>query len=164
MKKNELISSIERGKALEKLLKYDKINERMYFVKRSVFDNFLSRLLNISMFVPAELVDNEWIVLEEPKHIYSDSPNKEDSKMYKSVLKQYKTALDNVIFEGFEVTKSKHKGITIKDKNNNVLAFYNDYVSCQGNAIMSGNIKIIQGLTKIKPTLTARGIKDSGIN
>ena len=48
--------------------------------------NFLSQTLNISMFVPAKLVDGEWVVLEEPSH-YGKS-----IETTRETLKEYETA------------------------------------------------------------------------
>ncbi len=69
-----------------------------------IFANFLSQQPNIGMFVPAVFEDGEWRVLSEPKTPHTFASENADLylKKWKSEKEQYQTALDNVIFEGFE--------------------------------------------------------------
>lgn len=68
------------------------------------YANFLKLILELWMFVPAKLVNGEWIVLEEPdlNKMYHHT-RKSD---YQQDLKEYQEAKDRVLFEGFEVFKS----------------------------------------------------------
>jgi hypothetical protein len=70
-----------------------------------IFANFLSQQPNIGMFVPAVEENGEWKKLEEPNH-YKEWKSELDrgfEHAYENlIMKQYQTALDNVIFEGFE--------------------------------------------------------------
>jgi len=71
------------------------------------YTNFITQPLNLSHFVPAKLVDEFWIILEEPKEPESPYNDKQcdiwaQYEIYKS---RYQTALENVIFKGFEVSE-----------------------------------------------------------
>jgi hypothetical protein len=70
------------------------------------FANFLSQQPNIGMFVPAVFENGKWRILNKPITPWQDSIIEEGlHQMYKKDLKQYQTALDNVIFEGFELNQ-----------------------------------------------------------
>ncbi len=69
------------------------------------FANFLSQQPNIGMFVPAVEENGEWRVLSKPKEYFEWCKWGDFTKHGKSITpkcKEYHTALDNVIFEGFE--------------------------------------------------------------
>ena len=79
------------------------INLTDYQKENSNYRKLITQSLNISHFVPAKLIDGVWGLLEEPINFFSDSPNKEESKMYQNsqAVKEYQTALDNCVFKGF---------------------------------------------------------------
>ena len=66
------------------------------WIKTHNYAEFLSKTLNISMFVPAKLVDGEGVVLELP--IF-----KGDSSSHWLDNQEYLLAKSNVLFEGFEI-------------------------------------------------------------
>ena len=94
---------------------------------KSVVDyaNFLKQPLTLGMFIPC---DKEGNVLEEPdckEDYYRDANGL--AYNYFEDRKKWLEAKERVLFEGFEIIKSKHKGKRIK-KEHIEMAFYNDYV------------------------------------
>ena len=65
---------------------------------------FLRQKLELWMFVPCKLVDDVWIILEEP--VYT-----EPSNMYynNSYVKEYKEAKDRCLFEGVTYIPAEDK-------------------------------------------------------
>lgn len=140
------------------------------------FKDFLNQPLNISMFVPAIFEGGKWVVLEKPyegqfeievntkcsgwAYLKRDKEHGDfryyDKIAYLKAVEQYKTALDNVIFEGFTSANTTKNVYQIYD-NNYRLVFNKKKGTC-----LDGTT--IQDLIKYSPTLTAKGLKDSGIN
>jgi len=109
-------------KTLPKLSEYVKTHrEKTKFLSDASFPkgiidytNFITQPLNLSHFVPAIEKDGNWIVLELPiKMMNGDS----------MINEEYQTALDNVVFKGFEID---YDNIVINRNSNNRLQF-NDY-------------------------------------
>lgn len=122
----------------------------------SIYDyaTFLNTPLNISMFVPAIKVGNEWEVLEMPEigrgKKYSVQDKSIKSQIWHSEWhkrrEQYQTAKDNVIFEGFDIDG--------KFISHNQVSYLIDRL----------HYNTIQDLIKYKPTLTKKGVEVSGLN
>ena len=85
----------------------DWINEELGKLEKiRSFTKRISQQPNIGMFVPAVFEDGEWRILIKPIRPWQDSIIEEGlHQMYKEDLQQYQTALDNVIFEGFELNQ-----------------------------------------------------------
>jgi len=98
MNKIKLPSMVEY--VLQLKLDYGTVFSEMVFK----FAIFLSQQPNISMFVPAVEENGKWRILSEPN--FEDS---KDSNLHSLKSREYQTALDNVIFEGFEVIKPSDK-------------------------------------------------------
>ena len=127
-----------------------------------LFANFLSQQPNIGMFVPAVLEDGEWKILSEPK----------DFRYLKEVdiyFNQYQTALDNVIFEGFELNQkdtSKLENIICITLGKIQLTFF-----LKNKALFLDNlennytteIKTIEDLISYSLTLTPKFAKELGL-
>ena len=96
--KIELISMVDFVLGMNNHLKgnSDSRLEVLSFWKCIKYAEFLNTPLNISMFVPAIKVVDEWEVLREPIDYYPYGKSLDE-------VHQYQTAKDNVIFEGFEV-------------------------------------------------------------
>jgi hypothetical protein len=100
MNKIKLPSMVEYVSILGESSTFDKditdwINEELGKLEKiRSFTKRISQQPNIGMFVPAVCEDGEWRVLRTPI---------EHNPMYWS--KEYTTALDNVIFEGFELNQ-----------------------------------------------------------
>ena len=65
---------------------------------------FIIQILELWMFVPAKLVNDEWIVLEEPKRerfLTESMLCRTDD--YTKAIKEYQEAKYRVLFEGFEL-------------------------------------------------------------
>jgi hypothetical protein len=115
------------------------------------FANFLSQQPNIGMFVPAVLEDGEWKILSEPK----------DFRYLKEVdiyFNQYQTALDNVIFEGWEFDLKTSKIIGISNIITQIW-FYKDNVI----TVNAKKVSILEDLTKHNLTLTPKFAKELGL-
>jgi hypothetical protein len=114
-----------------------------------LFANFLSKQPNIGMFVPAVFEDGEWRILEAPNR--STHTNEE--------CDQYATALDNVIFEGFEVEQILNSGkIFLINKDTTSLTFFNNSVFIEKNLITT-----IEDLIPYSLTLTLKFAKELGL-
>lgn len=79
------------------------------------YANFLGQILELWMFVPSKLVNGVWVVLEEPKNVFSDSPDKKTSEMYQnsSLFIEYQEAKDRVLFEGFLFYKYDNESFSL---------------------------------------------------
>jgi len=121
--------------------------------------NLLIQQPNISMFVPAVFENEEWKILTEPTYstnhsddCYCDDCEKE-TKRCSELQKQYQTAIDNVIFEGFEYNTdclwhwNGHERVVIHSK---VLGF-------------DIEIQTLEDLTKYNLTLTPKFAKELGL-
>ena len=141
------LEKIEIGKSVEfsSHIKYD-------YVKW--YANFLSEPLNIGMFVPAIFMGGKWEVLEEPKWA------NHTTQSYKPAMHQFQQAKDNVIFEGLKFSNSSFEY--------EIYSMFGESMSIEIKtkhikAVHSESIKTIQDLIKYSPTLTAKGLKDSGL-
>ena len=123
------------------------------------FANFLSQQPNIGMFVPAVEENGEWRILEAPNR--STHTNEE--------CDQYATALDNVIFEGFELNQkdtSKLENIICITLGKIQLTFF-----LKNKALFLDNlennytteIKTIEDLIPYSLTLTPKFAKELGL-
>ena len=129
------------------------------------YANFLSTPLNISMFVPAIKVGGKLEVLEMPID-YNDmqeygSPHQIEQN---DILhEQYQTALENVIFEGFEVRKIDVEFTYIINPIYNSIGLNLMFNNITGSIVTQG-IEIIENLLMFEPTLTKYGLELSGLN
>ena len=146
------LEKIEIGKSVEfsSHIKYD-------YVKW--YANFLSEPLNIDMFVPAIFVGGKWEVLVEPKKRTDGRTNAD----WLARLEQYQLAKDKVLFEGFEVEKidkviGTFLGVIIFKNKRYVFYPFDNRLSISGDRCY-----IINDLIKYAPTLTVKGLKDSGL-
>lgn len=77
------------------------------------YEMFIQLCLEIWMFVPAKLINGEWVVLQEPRREYYDSMTgwncPEDAENYESKLSEYREAEERVLFKGVEYVEAKHK-------------------------------------------------------
>ena len=131
-----------------------KLNSLFYYAK------FLSQIINISMFIPAKLVDGEWVVLEKKYFPTSMSFSNEANAHFQ----EYETAKSNVLFEGFEVKlfdKSKDKHFEYIEGFG--YRFYTKDLGVDNWSITDNSLKIIENLTKFNLTLTATEKKQIGL-
>jgi hypothetical protein len=112
------------------------------------FANFLSQQPNIGMFVPAVFEDGEWRILEAPNR--STHTNEE--------CDQYQTALDNVMFEGFEAD-FKTSNITAISNTVYNIWFYKIGIITINNQ----DINTLEQLTTYNLTLTPKFTKELGL-
>jgi len=91
-----------------------------YIKSTSDYANFLNQTLNISMFIPAKLVDGEWVVLEHPNCI----KEKRTAQFYNDKMDEYQQAKENVIFEGFEILDGFKNIIIDRDKKQIFLKYF----------------------------------------
>ena len=92
------------------LERYDKVfygrangkNAQNYIAQTNNYAKFLSAINALGMFIPCDLDGN---VLEEPIHLYSDNPDKENSPMYQNsiAVKIYNEAKSRVLFDDVSV-------------------------------------------------------------
>ena len=126
------------------------------FVNCDNFANFLSQQPNIGMVVPAVFEDGEWRVLSEPK----------DFRYFKEVdiyFNQYQTALDNVIFEGFEYDGSEEGFIYVKNGETLLIFDTENKTLMLLNNMLTDNINTIEQLTHYNLTLTPKFAKELGL-
>lgn len=124
------------------------------------YADFLMQPLNISMFIPAKLIDGEWVVLIEPEKETYDLTYPYDFNLYSEDIEEYETAKSNILFEGFEIEQDSFindsKELYIKkDK----IKFGWNYNNTNWNFYF----KTIEDLVKFKPTLTATAKKQLGL-
>lgn len=73
------------------------------------YTNFITQPLNLSHFVPAIEKDGKWVVLEEPKkEQFLTISGLYQTDYHKKAIQEYQTALDNVVFKGFEYENKEH--------------------------------------------------------
>ncbi len=170
MKKNELISIGERNLQLEieyknsyniTSMEHSTLITMLTLFKDKLlkYTKFCHLTLNISMFVPAIFDGGKWVVLEEPRiedYVFEDHPEigakQYDIDEFNKDIHQYQTALDNVIFEGFEAIYNEDRSV--------------ECIQSESHHFYVGHLKdsTVENVIKYKPTLTPRGMKDSGIN
>lgn len=112
------------------------------------YANFINTPLNISMFVPAIKVVDKWEVLEMPESLKGFyETDKEGMIQERKDVKQYQTAKDNVLFEGFEL-------------------IFNTHLSNGNSEINIKNLKdnAIEYLIEFDVCLTKKGLEVSGLN
>lgn len=158
--KNELISMVDFVLA-EKIKRSDKnvYKHATRFLFCEDYATFLNTPLNISMFVPAIKVGDKWEVIYEPTKNYWDIDLfviKSAKKIYDKKLKQYQTAKDKVIFEGWTLANETQSVWSVYDSDNRLVFMKEDGECLDG--------KTIQDLIKYKPTLTKKGLEVSGLN
>ena len=126
------------------------------------YANFLSQPLNISMFIPAKLVDGEWVVLQKPVF-------KGDSSSHWLDNQEYLLVLSNVLFEGFELNQkniSKLENIICITKKNIQLTFFNKEKSVFLDELDTNKTKeilSIEHIVKYNLTLTTTAKKQIGL-
>ena len=147
MKKNELISMVDRILDLEKI----EIGKSVEFSSHIKYDyvkwyaEFLNTPLNISQFVPAIKVRDKWEVLEMP-NMFKDFEHRstwydETRSDWVEECEQYQTAKEQCLFEG-EFTR------------NHIESF----------AYHISRDRTIEYLVPFDITLTKKGLEVSGLN
>ncbi len=108
----KLIANTEYGKSLNIQVHNKELTLERYFELRHVYDWFLIKPLNLSMFTPCKKVEGKWIPIEEPDFMdgsYDDNGYGDTDKFqYKKDLKEYQQAKERVLFEGWVVDRAKH--------------------------------------------------------
>ena len=146
----------------------DWINEELGKLEKiRSFTKRISQQPNIGMVVPAVFEDGEWRVLEDPYNydLYNSGYSGTDKDIDFLECQKYQTALDNVIFEGFEYDGSEEGFIYVKngetllifDTENKTLFLYNS----ENN--YTTEIKTIEYLTPYNLTLTPKFAKELGL-
>jgi hypothetical protein len=129
------------------------------------FANFLSQQPNIGMVVAAVFEDGEWRVIEKPRLRWKNSKDRWGTSIETDEWIEYQTALDNVIFEGFEYDGSEEGFIYVKngetllifDTENKTLFLYNS----KNN--YTTEIKTIEDLIPYSLTLNPKFAKELGL-
>lgn len=134
----QLISNTAFGHYLRKL------NYGNYIALRMNYDDFLSQVLELWMFVPCELIDGIWTVLNDT---YSVKPDRSDyfndeggnPELYQYNVHnwlKYNNAKDRVLFEGWKLMQHEDGSIVIFDKDSNIIEFsktgiwiFDEYIS-----------------------------------
>jgi hypothetical protein len=145
-----------------------KQNPNLPFVTRFVncenYADFLSQQPNIGMFVTAVFEDGDWRMLNKPIRPWQDSIIEEGlHQMYKKDLEQYQTALDKVIFEGFEYDGSEEGFIYVKNGETLLIFDTEDKTLMLLNNMLTDNINTIEQLTHYNLTLTPKFAKELGL-
>jgi hypothetical protein len=130
-----------------------------------LFFNFLSQQPNVGMVVAAVFENGEWRILEKPIFDFNNEYDGEKRREFAIALKEFETALDNVIFEGFEYDGSEEGFIYVKngetllifDTENKTLFLYNS----ENN--YTTEIKTIEDLTPYNLTMTSKFSKELGL-
>jgi hypothetical protein len=156
MNKIKLPSMVEYVKLQKENLKdYSLLSLSRKFELCDNFANFLSQQPNIGMFVPAVFEDGDWRILEAPNR--STHTNEE--------CDQYQTALDNVIFEGFEYDGSEEGFIYVK--NGETLLVFDaenkELVLDNSENNYTTEINTIEDLIPYSLTLTPKFAKEFGL-
>ena len=139
------------------------------FVNCDNFANFLSQQPNIGMVVAAVFEDGEWRVLTEPNASQEKYNNYNivqtifNDKLYYEDLKNYQTALDNVIFEGFEYDGSEEGFIYVKNGETLLIFDTEDKTLMLLNNMLTDSINTIEQLTHYNLTLTSKFAKELGL-
>ena len=116
------------------------------------YATFLKTPLTINLFVPAVFEDGSWRVLEEP------NGNSENPEMIESEYKDldiWNKALENVIFEGFEIiTPEKHKIISLGGTTFISKSSFNVFYKKEWKEDWETDFSNIEALVKYNLTLT----------
>jgi hypothetical protein len=169
MNKIKLPSMVEYLDLIELKLKNAKIDTEYQLLSDVLrVKGFLKKQPNVSMFVPAFFENGEWIVLEEPKEYdcFIKGIGGHIDLTFQE-YKQYQTALDNVIFEGFEVEKDTYKSTKRTFWKIGTLRIAHELVFHTGKVEFTFDIadkaKTIEDLTKHNLTLTPKFAKELGL-
>jgi hypothetical protein len=168
MNKIKLPSMVEYVKLQKE--KYIKTNRTNEFACRVLdYSNILPQQTNIRMFVPAVFENGEWRILTQPTYstnhsddCYCDNCEKE-TKRCSELQKQYQTALDNVIFEGFEYDGSEEGFIYVKNGETLLIFDTENKTLMLLNNMLTDNITSIEDLIPYSLTLTPRFAKELGL-
>jgi hypothetical protein len=136
------------------------------FVNCDNFANFLSQEPNIGMVVAAVFENREWRVLTEPKEYFEWCKWGDFTKHGKSITpkcKEYHTALDNVIFEGFEYDGSEDGFIYVKNGETLLIFDTENKTLMLLNNMLTDSINTIEQLTHYNLTLTSKFAKELGL-
>ena len=129
------------------------------------FANFLSHQPNIGMFVPAVFEDGEWRVIEKPRLRWKNSKDRWGTSVETDEWIEYTTALDNVIFEGFEYDGSEEGFVYIV--NDEMLLVFDaenkELVLDNSENNYTTEIKTIEDLIPYNLTLTPKFAKELGL-
>tara|TARA_R110002051_G_scaffold324910_1_gene424545 strand:+ start:867 stop:1325 length:459 start_codon:yes stop_codon:yes gene_type:complete len=152
MKENKLISMVEFTQN-NRPLKHTSLKVRNTLLfKICDYANFLKQPLNLSMFVPCEFVDGEWVVLGEPDDNddkYGD--NEDDFLKFESDVKRYQKAKDNVLFDDCNIIDNE---LWLNAQKIAKFAF-KEWIFTESETI--------ECLLKYNPTLTKNGLTQSGL-
>jgi len=133
-----------------------------FYQKVFKYANFLKLNLENWMFIPSIFKNGEWIVLEEPKtpHTFASENSDLYIKKYEKELEQYQQAKENVIFDGFYITKKDDKHIRLKKGQMSIIFFIEDNeITFYDIFSDSEDIETIEDLVKYDLTLTDNAIK-----
>jgi hypothetical protein len=111
------------------------------------FKQFNAFNIVIDMFLPAEYNTRSGRVEVVTKPIHPAIGI--STNAYAAEFDTYKQLEAKILFPHFELIESKHKGYTISD-GFHTFAFYNDYVQCLGNSTLSGNVRTLEDLGRLK--------------
>jgi hypothetical protein len=156
MNKIKLPSMVEYVKEQDKIefISYDNLWEKVIN-----FANFFSQQPNIGMVVAAVEEDGEWRILEKPRMRWKNSEDRWGTSIETDEWIEYQTALDNVIFEGFEIEQILNSGkIFLINEDTICLTFLNNSFFIEKNLITS-----LEQLTPYNLTLTSKFAKEFGL-
>jgi hypothetical protein len=131
--------------------------------KNLKFSNFLSQEPNIGMVVAAVEEDGVWRVLSKPIFDFNNEYDGEKRREFAIALKEFETALDNVIFEGFEYDGSEEGFIYVKNGETLLIFDTENKTLMLSNNMLTDNIKTIEQLTQYNLTLTPKFAKELGL-
>lgn len=155
---------VDKVREIPKMLSKDKL-KLIYD-----FSDKLKLIPTIADFIPAVYDGEKWRVLEKPKFYYNDEALKNlkgvELKIAKEInetVDQYQTALNNVKFSGWEVSKNDTDIVSIINKDADVIYFDLIYPTYY-NGKDAIELKSYSGLTTLNIPLTERGITHFNIN
>jgi hypothetical protein len=165
MNKIKLPSMVEYLDLIELKLKNAKIDTEYQLLSNVLrVKDFVKQQPNISMFVPAVFEDGGWRILTKPIRPWQDSIIEEGlHQMYKEDLHQYQTALDNVIFEGFEYDGSEEGFIYVKNGETLLIFDTENKTLMLLNNMLTDNITSIEDFIPYSLTLTPKFAKELGL-
>ncbi|RUT68668.1 hypothetical protein D0817_20115 [Flavobacterium cupreum] len=103
----KLISNTAYGIEVAEMVVNEKLSIEEAYLKCCKYDQFLSQKVTLGIFVPAKLVNGEWVVLTEPKGIKccagisNDCDCRGDLQYDSEEIYEYQEAKESVLFEGF---------------------------------------------------------------
>jgi hypothetical protein len=159
MNKIKLPSMVEYVKNFKNSSK--SMGESYWFCEK--FSNFLSQQPNIGMVVAAVEEDGEWRVLSKPIFDFNNEYDGEKRREFAIALKEFETALDNVIFEGFEYDGSEEGFIYVKNGETLLIFDTENKTLMLLNNMLTDNINTIEQLTHYNLTLTPKFAKELGL-